>query len=491
MNKQIKILLLEHDPHDIALLLRELKKGTLHFTHEVAGNEEEFKASLEKTPPDIILSDYSLPSFNGVSAFNIKEKMYPEVPFIIVSGTVGEERAVELIKLGVTDYAIKDKLFLLNAKIIRALKEAKEKKEKLIAEQKLVQSQKSLAEAQAIAHIGNWETEFPSGFTSWSDEAFAILGLSPDEISPSLFAFLSFVHPDEREKISEIIKKSKSNKEDFSFYCRIIRKDGAQRHLYTDCRFIAEKKDAFHLKGIIHDVTASKKMEEELKASNKELETFIYRASHDLRGPLSSIIGLTRVSKHEITDEKSKAYFQMVETSAKKLDDTLISLVQSMTMRDTNLSCEEIDLHAVIREVLNQLQFHEGFSRMDISVNNPAALKIRSSKMIIGSVFQNLIQNAIKYQNYQQEKSFLKITISKEGNIAKMIFEDNGIRIEESFQGKIFSMYFRATTSGSGSGLGLYIVKLGIEKLGGTIELKSEKGSGSSFIVSLPDNCEC
>jgi signal transduction histidine kinase len=241
------------------------------------------------------------------------------------------------------------------------------------------------------------------------------------------------------------------------------------------------------MSGIMQDITETKKMEEDLKVLNKELETFIYRASHDLRGPLSSIIGLTNISKSEIKDETAKRYLQMIETSAQKLDATLISLVQSMTMRDMMVDKVEIDLNELIKDTLSQLKFHDGFERLEFNINNDLKEPILSNKVILSSVFQNLIQNAIKYQNLHNGKPFLNISIHKKDRGIEIIFEDNGIGIDDHLQDKIFDMYFRGTASSSGSGLGLYIVKIGIEKLKGSIRFLSSKGKGTSFIVYLPE----
>src|SRR5438876_1124778 len=143
-----KILILEHDANDLELLLYELKKGGFNFVSKIVETREDFSNALVAFCPDIILSDYSLPTFDGVSAFQIKQHLCHDTPFIIVSGTVGEENAVELIKNGVTDYALKDKLFTVIPKIKRALKEATERREKAIAEMNLLKSERRLAEAQ-------------------------------------------------------------------------------------------------------------------------------------------------------------------------------------------------------------------------------------------------------------------------------------------------------------------------------------------------------
>jgi len=137
MTERFKVLIVEDDPFDADLLLRELKKNEFIFTSEIVQTRESFETALENFLPDIILSDYSLPRFDGITAFNIKQVRAPDTPFIIVSGTIGEERSIELIKSGVTDYALKDNLFSLYPKIDRALKDAEKTKEKKIIDDEL------------------------------------------------------------------------------------------------------------------------------------------------------------------------------------------------------------------------------------------------------------------------------------------------------------------------------------------------------------------
>ncbi|MGX7667474.1 response regulator [Flavobacterium pedocola] len=153
MSEHFKILILEDNPSDADLLMRELKKSALLFDFEIVRNRESFEDALHRFSPSLILSDFNLPTFDGLNAFLIKQKISPDVPFLIVSGAIGEERAVELIKNGVTDYVPKDKLFTLSQKIDRALKEVEEKREKKIAEEKITeQNQKLLEIANLQSH---------------------------------------------------------------------------------------------------------------------------------------------------------------------------------------------------------------------------------------------------------------------------------------------------------------------------------------------------
>lgn len=127
MGKKLRIIFVEDIPSDIDLIYRELNKNRFIYIPEHVETREAFKSALEKCVPDLILSDYSLPSFDGASALRIKQEICPDIPFIVVSGTIGEENAVELIRNGATDYVLKDRLFTLGPKITRALDEANKK----------------------------------------------------------------------------------------------------------------------------------------------------------------------------------------------------------------------------------------------------------------------------------------------------------------------------------------------------------------------------
>ena len=140
----IKILILEDSKSDAELLLHELKKSGLSFTTKVVKTASTFEEALDAFKPDLILADYSLPSFDGVSAYHIKQEKHPDIPFIIVSGAIGEENAVELIKNGVTDYALKDKLFTLVPKITRALTDNQDRKAKKEVDEKIKKQNEKL-----------------------------------------------------------------------------------------------------------------------------------------------------------------------------------------------------------------------------------------------------------------------------------------------------------------------------------------------------------
>jgi len=146
LSTKLKVLINEDNQFDAELLKREITRSGLDVSFELVQTQGSFEMALEDFKPHLILSDYSLPGFDGLTAFRIKEQKYPDVPFIIVSGTIGEENAVELIKSGITDYVLKDKLYTIIPKINRAIKEAEQTIQKRNTDERLKQQYEKLLE---------------------------------------------------------------------------------------------------------------------------------------------------------------------------------------------------------------------------------------------------------------------------------------------------------------------------------------------------------
>ena len=272
MNVKTKILIVEHDPNDIEMIQYELKNGKVNYISEIVQTSQAYESALRNFMPDIILSDFSLPGFSGPEAFRLRELTAPHTPFIFVSGTIGEENSIEFIKNGVTDFAQKEKLFALATKVKRALKEAKEKQQKIIAEQALVQSESLLAKAQQIAHVGSWNLDFAIGMAQWSEEACRIYGLDPSDNRHSFETWISFVHPDDTGYVMKLIKASQQTLSSNSFDHRIIRKDGTTRHIHSESKFELDTNGKpTGLYGIAQDITEKKEAEERLHKTHNRL----------------------------------------------------------------------------------------------------------------------------------------------------------------------------------------------------------------------------
>ncbi|WP_317897098.1 ATP-binding response regulator [Aurantibacillus circumpalustris] len=354
----LKILHLEDNPADAELIARFLKKTNSAFTIKVAQNKEKFVEALESDAPDLILSDHSLPQFNSSEALKIYKKFNYQIPFILVTGTVSEEFAIQSIKEGADDYLLKGNLTRLPSAIAQALKSRK------------IESEKRIANT-------------------------------------------------------------------------------------------------------------------ELELVNKELSTFIYKAAHDLRGPVCSILGLINMANEKASPENTENYILKISQCANKLDSILLSLMDVMSIKNGKPIYKEIDLRKLIDSIRKRITLEEPTIDLNWELNCTVGL-VYFDEVILQLALYNIIQNAVKFRDHRNTSPTINIDISQIKNELVIKVTDDGIGIEKDVLDNIFDMYFRGNQHSFGSGLGLYIAKTSIKKLGGTIEVVSEKSIGSVFSIILP-----
>ncbi|HLG01995.1 MAG TPA: hybrid sensor histidine kinase/response regulator, partial [Bacteroidia bacterium] len=347
----IRILILEDNPADIDLVRRELKQAGYNAIYYLTDSREQFIDGLHRFRPELVLSDHSLPQFNSIEALHLVQKFDPDIPFILVTGAVSEEFAVQVIKEGADDYILKDHLIRL-----------------------------------------------PSAITN------------------------------------------------------AIRKKAAEKE--------------------------RNQMLEQLLFTNNELNTFVYKATHDLRGPLTSIMGLINLATRSENQHQVQTFIRMIEESTLKLDAVLVSLIETMAIKNARLSFEQIDFDEILRLVLDKLSLTPGFGSVRFETEIHSKNSFRSDKKILVAIIQNLVENAVKYKNKVEPKPFVHLRITDFEDGIRLEIADNGIGIDPQIQGKIFDMFYRGNESSEGAGLGLYLVKNGVQRLGGMINMKSERGVG-------------
>ena len=226
---------------------------------------------------------------------------------------------------------------------------------------------------------------------------------------------------------------------------------------------------------------------ENLIQANQELDLFIYRASHDLRGPIASILGLTKIAKIEEQRNAQMSYLEMLEKTADNANEVLSKL---LLVNIVNQAAEhlEIDFDAIIKNL--RRIFNKRLLELDIDfqVVVKEGLQLVSDANLLLIICERLIENAIDFRcNRLNERPFLKLQITGSGSRVVFEFRDNGIGIASNFYQRIFGMFFRASERSQGNGLGLYIAKKAAEKLGGEITFESQIDSGSSFRLILPN----
>jgi signal transduction histidine kinase len=213
------------------------------------------------------------------------------------------------------------------------------------------------------------------------------------------------------------------------------------------------------------------------------LDTFIYKASHDIKGPLKSLIGITTLGMKD-TPENSRIYFEHALKTTKKLDAIVKDLLHIGRISNKRGELEEIRFREVIHDILESLKSGQNYEKINFNIQIEEKSKFFSEKSLIYSIIQNLIENAIKYRDTKKKKSFLNIKVNITPITCELEFTDNGIGIPEQFQNKVFEMFFKMDYSSDDStGLGLYIVKLSVEKLGGQLFMNSKQGEGTTFKI--------
>jgi signal transduction histidine kinase len=224
-----------------------------------------------------------------------------------------------------------------------------------------------------------------------------------------------------------------------------------------------------------------------LEKVNHELDQFVYSASHNLRAPLLSMKGLLHLAEQDETSAATrKQFIGEAFKSIERLDATIKDIIDYSKNARLELVPVLIDWTNLIQSTFNDLRFYE---------QRPIALELKiadsgnflSDEKRLKSIVHNIISNSIKYNDSSKEKSWMQVTISCNSETCDCTFTDNGIGIPLQNQERVFDMFYRATSAGSGSGLGLYIAKEMIERIGGKIQLQSTPGVGTDIQITLPN----
>ncbi len=283
--KPLRILCLEDDPRDVELIRETLEADGIFCDPMRVENEADFIASLDQGGLDLVLADYTLPSFDGLSALKITRQRRPHLPFIFVSGTLGEEVAIEALKIGATDYVFKTRLSRIVPSVQRALHEAEERTELARAEDALRRSEAYLAEAQRLSHTGSFGWDVSSGQVYWSRETFRIFDYEPaDRVAIELVT--QRTHPEDRSAVQQFIERVSREGQPFDFEHRLLMPDGSVKYVQVVGHPSNDWPNSFELVGAVTDITGRKRAEAELRKALdeiKKLQDQLYKENIALR----------------------------------------------------------------------------------------------------------------------------------------------------------------------------------------------------------------
>lgn len=224
----------------------------------------------------------------------------------------------------------------------------------------------------------------------------------------------------------------------------------------------------------------------QLRKANAELDRFVYSASHDLRAPLSSLLGLIELARKTDNKEELENYLSMMKGRIHHLDDFIKEIIDYSRNERLEVVRKPVNLHQLVEETTVNIKHLEGADQIDIQNEVPKNMVLPSDAMRLKIVLNNLMNNAIKYHDHNKESKYIRISVASTIHGTNFSVCDNGMGISPEHHDKVFNMFYRASDKSKGSGLGLYIVKESLGQLGGSVTLKSALGEGSTFTVVLP-----
>jgi PAS domain S-box-containing protein len=274
MSRSLHILHVEDDTADAELTQDTLETEGVACDVTRVETESTFLVALHKGGFDLILADYALPSFDGLSALRIARQQRPDLPFIFVSGTMGEEVAIEALKIGATDYVLKTRLSRLVPSVHRALREARERVELCRAEQALRRSEAYLAIAQSLSQTGSFGWDVASGQIFWSLETYHIFELNPLTM-PTLEVILQRVHPDDALRVKETFNRISLDRTDFHFEHRLLLPERRVKYLRISGRAVHDSSGDVSFVGAVTDITAAKEAERQLREREVKIRRLV------------------------------------------------------------------------------------------------------------------------------------------------------------------------------------------------------------------------
>jgi PAS domain S-box-containing protein len=290
MGNPLAVLIVEDSDSDAQFIVRLLKKAGYEVAFQVVETAAHMRAALEQSQWDVVISDYSLPQFDGPAALRLLQETGLDLPFIAVSGTMGEAAAVAMMKAGAHDYLMKGNLARLAPAVEREIAQAEVRRKRRQAEAALRESERlkselfeKLNEAQQIALIGSWEWNLRTDRVWWSDETYRIFGVTPQDFVPGFEANGRFIHPDDAARYDQTFQHSLQTGEPLDVDLRLVVNDGRLKHCQAKGKIVYdEASQPLRFIGTVMDITGRKQAEAEIQKLNAELEQRVIERTAEL-----------------------------------------------------------------------------------------------------------------------------------------------------------------------------------------------------------------
>lgn len=498
----LRVLIVEDSEDDLLLLLRELRRGDYTLDYVRVETAVEMQAALDRQAWDIVIADYTLPRFSAPAALELLQRQHRDLPFIIVSGTIGEDAAVAAMRAGAHDYLLKDNLVRLLPAVARELREARERQKRLEAEQALRESEERFRQlAENITESVFWMSEPISEKMLYVSPAYErIWGRSCDSLSANFRAWIEAIHPDDRQRVqTSYFDRSLLGKYDEEY--RVIRPDGSIRWI-RDRGFPIKNQTgvAYRVVGIAEDITNRKLTEAVLRRTERleSLGTLTSGIAHDLNNVLTPILGIVEILPLQFPnlDAQTRNLLTILSDSTHRGAD-LVKQILSFA-RGVESKLTDIQIGNLLLEIQRVIQ--QAFPKnIELSLDLPPNIwSISADASMLHQLLLNLCVNArdamldgghlsISVKNLEIEENYARLNLDASvGNYVVITVTDTGMGIESQILDRIFDPFFTTKDIGKGTGLGLSTVVGIVKSHRGFIDVDSKVGKGTRFKVYLP-----
>ena len=489
----VHILHLEDDPADARLMHEQLRRAGLEATINLVTTREAFEAALADGSFDLVLSDYHVPRFSGRDALELVRSRDAHLPFILVTGALGDERAVDILQGGATDFVLKDRLARLAPAIRRALSERAVQKEHEDIQGRLAAAQRLSKLAAEAARMGTWQLDVASGRLECSEEFLALIGLQRAEWPGSASAFEALVHSEDVERRRQVYDQALVHGGFMELEFRIRKPDGEIRWMHSrgDCWRGTDGAPATFF-GVMMDITARKGMEEALRNADRRKDEFLAMLAHELRNPLAPIHnGLSLLRRSDPQPPEVQRIHAMLDRQVKhiiRLVDDLLD-VSRITLGKIALKRAPVELATIVQSAVEMSRpFIEAAGhRLEVEMpSQPVILDVDFVR--ITQALSNLLNNAAKYT---EQGGRIWVGAQPNHDQVEISIRDNGVGIANEMLDRVFDLFVQGQDYEGlalpGLGVGLTMVRLLVNMHGGEVQARSDgAGKGSEFLVRLP-----
>lgn len=499
----LRVLLLDDCPDDASVILQELKRGGFEVSADVVQSVEELAACVRAKEHDLILSDYKLPAGNGLEALPILKKEGKDIPFILVTGALGEEEAVECVKQGATDFVLKHRLSRLVPVVRRALPEQRLRQAERRGREALA-NLAAIVESSFDAIVGSNSEGL---VTSWNSGAQRMYGYTPAEALGGAMSLI--VPPDRLHERPTLVGKPERRQE--VRYGETVRmaKDGRRIPVLVAISPVKNGHgESLGMSEIAHDISDLKRMEEQLRDRNRQLEEqnrlvqaadraksrFLANMSHELRSPLNSIIGFAELlhdGKLGPVSDPHKEYLGDILQSAQHLLHLVNEVLDLAKVESGKIEfrLEPVELQKLVGEVVQALQ------AIALKRNIPMEMDVASDIGLVvvdatrvKQILHNYCSNALKFTS-EGGRVVVRARLEPPDHF-RLEVENTGIGIRPEDTGRLFGEFQQLDDSAAkrheGVGLGLALTKGIVEAQGGRVGVSSIPGDGNTFYAVLP-----